>query len=259
MRPIPGVYVPQLIVIGRKRLKEFRLRVGEGVEMRQLRARCAPTPAPCSGPWYFPASVSAAPIPNSARGIRRCSAAPGRWYSCAPPTASRKRPLPIRCSSSVGHPPRGVPKMRGCEDRRIRSPPSMVGRPDGGRRDAVVALRFDGPGLCKSGLAANPNQPRIINSTVQVSVPFRRFAPLSLAGEAHKPAHKRRPGYRVFMKVRDVLKALTEDEWKLKNTKGSHRQFVHTAKPGKVTVSCHPADEVAPGTPGSILKQAGLK
>lgn len=61
------------------------------------------------------------------------------------------------------------------------------------------------------------------------------------------------------MKVRDVLKALAEDGWKLKNTKGSHRQLVHTTKPGKVTVNGHPSDEVAPGTLGSIMKQAGLK
>jgi predicted RNA binding protein YcfA (HicA-like mRNA interferase family) len=61
------------------------------------------------------------------------------------------------------------------------------------------------------------------------------------------------------MKVRDVLKALTEDGWRLKNTKGSHRQFVHTTKPGKVTVNGHHSDEVAPGTLRSIMKQAGLK
>jgi predicted RNA binding protein YcfA (HicA-like mRNA interferase family) len=61
------------------------------------------------------------------------------------------------------------------------------------------------------------------------------------------------------MKVRDVLKALTEDGWKLKNTRGSHRQFFHTTKPGKVTVNGHPSDDVAPGTLGSIMKQAGLK
>jgi predicted RNA binding protein YcfA (HicA-like mRNA interferase family) len=67
------------------------------------------------------------------------------------------------------------------------------------------------------------------------------------------------PGYRVLMKVRDVRKALAEDGWKLKNTKGSHRQYIHTNKPGKVTVNGHPSDEVAPGTLGSIMKQAGLK
>ena len=61
------------------------------------------------------------------------------------------------------------------------------------------------------------------------------------------------------MKVRDVLKALTEDGWKQKNTEGSHRQFIHPLKPGKVTVNGHPSDEVALGTLRSIMKQAGLK
>ena len=61
------------------------------------------------------------------------------------------------------------------------------------------------------------------------------------------------------MKVRDLLKKLAEEGWILKNTEGSHRQFVHPTKPGKVTVNGHPSDEVPQGTLKSILKQAGLK
>jgi predicted RNA binding protein YcfA (HicA-like mRNA interferase family) len=61
------------------------------------------------------------------------------------------------------------------------------------------------------------------------------------------------------VKVRDVLKVLAEDGWKQKNTEGSHRQFVHATKSGKVTMHGHPSDEVAPGTLSSIMKQAGLK
>jgi predicted RNA binding protein YcfA (HicA-like mRNA interferase family) len=45
----------------------------------------------------------------------------------------------------------------------------------------------------------------------------------------------------------------------LRTTAGSHRQFVHPAKPGKVTVPGHPSIEMPPGTLSSILKQAGLK
>jgi predicted RNA binding protein YcfA (HicA-like mRNA interferase family) len=44
----------------------------------------------------------------------------------------------------------------------------------------------------------------------------------------------------------------------LRNTEGSHRQFVHPTKPGKATVNGHPSDEVPTGTLKSILKQAGL-
>ncbi|HEY7333661.1 MAG TPA: type II toxin-antitoxin system HicA family toxin [Bryobacteraceae bacterium] len=61
------------------------------------------------------------------------------------------------------------------------------------------------------------------------------------------------------MKVRDLLKRLANDGWTVKNQEGSHRQFIHRRKPGKVTVSGHPSDEVPTGTLKAILKQAGLK
>ncbi|HUP03413.1 MAG TPA: type II toxin-antitoxin system HicA family toxin [Bryobacteraceae bacterium] len=60
------------------------------------------------------------------------------------------------------------------------------------------------------------------------------------------------------MKIRDVLKALRDDGWILKNQEGSHRQFAHPSKPGKVTVAGHPSAELDPKTKKSILKQAGL-
>ena len=40
---------------------------------------------------------------------------------------------------------------------------------------------------------------------------------------------------------------------------GSHRQFKHPTKPGRVTVPGKPSDDVALGTLNSIRKQAGLK
>jgi predicted RNA binding protein YcfA (HicA-like mRNA interferase family) len=49
------------------------------------------------------------------------------------------------------------------------------------------------------------------------------------------------------------------DGWRLVATKGSHRQFKHTLKPGRVTIAGHPSDELAPGTLNSVLKQARLK
>jgi predicted RNA binding protein YcfA (HicA-like mRNA interferase family) len=60
------------------------------------------------------------------------------------------------------------------------------------------------------------------------------------------------------VKVRDVLESLKKDGWVMKNQVGSHRQLIHPAKPGKVTVAGHPADEMPPKTLKSILKQAGL-
>ncbi|HLZ43460.1 MAG TPA: type II toxin-antitoxin system HicA family toxin [Candidatus Sulfotelmatobacter sp.] len=61
------------------------------------------------------------------------------------------------------------------------------------------------------------------------------------------------------MKVRDVLTMLDKDGWRLDRTRGSHRQFKHSTKPGLVTVPGKPNDDLGPGTLNSILKQAGLK
>lgn len=52
---------------------------------------------------------------------------------------------------------------------------------------------------------------------------------------------------------------LNDDGWYLVATRGSHRQFRHLTKPGRVTVPGKPSDDLAPGTLNSILKQAGLK
>lgn len=61
------------------------------------------------------------------------------------------------------------------------------------------------------------------------------------------------------MKIRDIIKMLETDGWILVVTKGSHRQYKHPEKSGRVTVAGHPGDDIPPGTYNSILKQAGLK
>jgi len=61
------------------------------------------------------------------------------------------------------------------------------------------------------------------------------------------------------MKVRDAIRLIESDGWELVATRGSHRQFKHPNKPGRVTVAGKPSDDLAPGTWNSILKQAGLK
>ena len=60
------------------------------------------------------------------------------------------------------------------------------------------------------------------------------------------------------MKVREVLKLLKGDGWYLVTTVGSHRQFKHPTKTGRVTVSGHPRDDIHPKTLKSILTQTGL-
>jgi len=59
--------------------------------------------------------------------------------------------------------------------------------------------------------------------------------------------------------VRDIIKMLEADGWYLVATKGSHRQYKHSIKPGRVTIAGALNHELAPGTLNSILKQAQLK
>ncbi|HMO48637.1 MAG TPA: type II toxin-antitoxin system HicA family toxin [Rubrivivax sp.] len=61
------------------------------------------------------------------------------------------------------------------------------------------------------------------------------------------------------MKVSEMLRRIQADGWYLVATRGSHRQFKHASKPGRVTVPGKSSDDLAPGTLNSILKQAGLK
>jgi len=61
------------------------------------------------------------------------------------------------------------------------------------------------------------------------------------------------------MKVRDVIKLIEQDGWRMMKQVGSHRQYKHSSKPGKVTVAGHPSVELASKTFKSILDQAGIK
>jgi len=61
------------------------------------------------------------------------------------------------------------------------------------------------------------------------------------------------------MKVREILELLRRDGWVHISTKGSHRQFKHPTKPGRVTVAGKPGLDLHPDTLKSILRQSGLK
>lgn len=55
-----------------------------------------------------------------------------------------------------------------------------------------------------------------------------------------------------------LIKRIKADGWYLVHTVGSHHQFLHPSKPGKVTVP-HPKKDLPKPTQQSILRQAGLK
>jgi predicted RNA binding protein YcfA (HicA-like mRNA interferase family) len=61
------------------------------------------------------------------------------------------------------------------------------------------------------------------------------------------------------MKVRELIRILEQDGWVEIACKGSHRQFKHPTKPGKVTVPGNLNDDVRIGTLKSILRQAGIQ
>jgi predicted RNA binding protein YcfA (HicA-like mRNA interferase family) len=61
------------------------------------------------------------------------------------------------------------------------------------------------------------------------------------------------------VKVAEVLKLLEQEGWELVRTRGSHRQYKHPQRPGRVTVAGKPRDTLHPKTLASILKQGGLE
>ena len=56
-----------------------------------------------------------------------------------------------------------------------------------------------------------------------------------------------------------MIRMLQDDGWALVVTSGSHRQFKHPTKPGRVTVSGQLGDDMPKGTLASVKRQAGLK
>ena len=62
----------------------------------------------------------------------------------------------------------------------------------------------------------------------------------------------------VAMNSRDIIKALEADGWVEVAQKGSHKQFRHPTKPGRVTVP-HPKRDFPIGTLRSVEQQSGLK
>lgn len=60
------------------------------------------------------------------------------------------------------------------------------------------------------------------------------------------------------MNSRDVIRALKANGWAQVAQKGSHVQFKHPSRPGRVTVP-HPKRDLPVGTLRSIARQAGLR
>jgi predicted RNA binding protein YcfA (HicA-like mRNA interferase family) len=63
----------------------------------------------------------------------------------------------------------------------------------------------------------------------------------------------------VPLKVSEIIKLIEADGWCLVATRGSHRQYKHPTKPGRVTIAGKASADLPPGTERSILKQARIQ
>jgi predicted RNA binding protein YcfA (HicA-like mRNA interferase family) len=61
------------------------------------------------------------------------------------------------------------------------------------------------------------------------------------------------------VKFRELIRLLEDDGWRVVGQRGSHQQYEHPSKPGKVTVAGKPGADVPKGTAANILRQAGLR
>jgi predicted RNA binding protein YcfA (HicA-like mRNA interferase family) len=61
------------------------------------------------------------------------------------------------------------------------------------------------------------------------------------------------------VKVRDLIRLLESDGWRLKTVRGSHRQFKHPGKRMVVTVPGNLGKDVPIGTLKAILKAAEIE
>ncbi len=60
-------------------------------------------------------------------------------------------------------------------------------------------------------------------------------------------------------KVREIIEMLEEDGWRIISQRGSHRQFKHSTKKGRVTVNGASGDNLSQFLLNSIFKQAGWR
>ena len=61
------------------------------------------------------------------------------------------------------------------------------------------------------------------------------------------------------MNVRDDIRLIQLDGWHLAAIRGSHRQYRHPSKRGRITIAGRANEDIGPGALGSVRKQAKLK
>jgi len=61
------------------------------------------------------------------------------------------------------------------------------------------------------------------------------------------------------MKFRELIRIIEEDGWRFTSQRGSHQQYTHPTKRGRVTVAGKPSEEVHPKTLATIFRQAKME
>ena len=61
------------------------------------------------------------------------------------------------------------------------------------------------------------------------------------------------------LKFREIIRIVEEDGWIIVAQEGSHRQYKHPLKKGRVTIPGHPGKDVNPKLEKSILQQAQIE
>jgi predicted RNA binding protein YcfA (HicA-like mRNA interferase family) len=105
--------------------------------------------------------------------------------------------------------------------------------------------------LARAGLRAFRYYPSVLRRFIGRKTLARPGAKRSLTRHAHC-------AYILNVKFQEIERILLKDGWRLKAANGSHHQYVHSTKRGKVTIPYHSGD-LHPKTINAILKQAGLR
>ena len=61
------------------------------------------------------------------------------------------------------------------------------------------------------------------------------------------------------MKVREMIRLVEQNGWEFHSQRGSHRQYTHPVKKGRVTIPGKESADLDIRTERSILRQAGLR
>lgn len=61
------------------------------------------------------------------------------------------------------------------------------------------------------------------------------------------------------MDAKELERVIMKDGWICTKQKGSHKQYKHPTKPGKITIPFHGHKDLNIRTANTILKYAGLK